>query len=241
MSLVNFELKKYSQNGEDGIIEYLINLIYSNPKDKIYLEIGVQDGTECNTRNLRENFGWTGILIDGGNENKDINLFNHFVTKNNITGLLKSYNLPEKLNLLSIDIDYNDFYVLLEVLKEYRSDLIVLEYNATHSYEEDKIVLYEENGGWDGTNYFGASLLSYTKLLNRFGYSLVSTESKGVNAFFISDDCICEDFILNNLKDINNVKKLYNTAKYGDGPNGGHPLDYQNREYLSFDEVTLKI
>jgi hypothetical protein len=91
MSLVNFELKKYSQNGEDGIIEYLINLIYPNPKDKIYLEIGVQDGTECNTRNLRQNFGWTGILIDGGNENKDINLFNHFVTKNNITGLLKSY------------------------------------------------------------------------------------------------------------------------------------------------------
>jgi hypothetical protein len=41
MSLVNFESKKYSQNGEDGIIEYLINLIYQDPKNKIYLEIKI--------------------------------------------------------------------------------------------------------------------------------------------------------------------------------------------------------
>jgi hypothetical protein len=237
MSLVNFESKKYSQNGEDGIIEYLINLIYQDPKNKIYLEIGVQDGTECNTRNLRENFSWTGILIDGDHEDKNINLFSHFVTKDNIIELLKSHDVSEKLNLLSIDIDYNDFYVLIEILKKYKSDIVVLEYNATHSYEEDKIVLYDGNGGWDGTNYFGASLLSYTKLLNKFGYSLVSTESKGVNAFFISNDFISNDFILSNLKNVNSLKDLYNSAKYGNGPNGGHPPDSRNREYLSFNET----
>jgi hypothetical protein len=234
MSLKNFELKKYSQNGEDGIIEYLINLIYDDPKNKIYLEIGVEDGTECNTRNLRENFGWSGILIDGKNENKSINLYNHFVTKDNIIDLLKSYNIPSKLNLLSIDIDYNDFYVLNEILKQYNSDLIIVEYNATHLYDEDKVIIYDENGGWDGTNYFGASLLSYTKLLNKFGYSLVSTETQGVNAFFVSNELITD-----NLKNINDIKELYTLPKYGNGPNGGHFSDYKNREYVSFNNLTI--
>jgi hypothetical protein len=234
MSLKNFELKKYSQNGEDGIIEYLINLIYDDPKNKIYLEIGVEDGTECNTRNLREHFGWSGILIDGKNENKSINLYNHFVTKDNIIDLLKSYNIPSKLNLLSIDIDYNDFYVLNEILKQYNSDLIIVEYNATHSYDEDKVIIYDENGGWDGTNYFGASLLSYTKLLNKFGYSLVSTETQGVNAFFVSNDLITD-----NLKNINDIKELYSLPKYGNGPKGGHFSDYKNRDYVSFNNLNL--
>ena len=232
--MINIYNKVYSENGEDGIIEYLINLIYDDPKNKIYLEIGVEDGTECNTRNLRENFGWSGILIDGKNENKSINLYNHFVTKDNIIDLLKSYNIPSKLNLLSIDIDYNDFYVLNEILKQYNSDLIIVEYNATHSYDEDKVIVYDENGGWDGTNYFGASLLSYTKLLNKFGYSLVSTETQGVNAFFVSNNLIADS-----LKNINNIKELYTLPKYGNGPKGGHFSDYKNRDYVSFNNLNL--
>lgn len=234
MSLLKYENKKYSQNGEDGIIEYLISLIYDNPKDKYFLEIGVENGSECNTRNLKENYNWQGVMIDGGYEDFSRNLFKHFVTKDNIIEILNRYNIPNEINLLGIDIDYNDFYVLKEILKKYTCDIVVVEYNATHSPLEDKIVLYNENTRWDGTDYFGASLLSYTKLMNSFSYSLVYTDSKGVNAFFIRDA-----LTLNKLENINNVAKLYNLPKYGPGFNGGHPKDTSNREYTEFNQVEI--
>lgn len=225
------EHRIYSQNGEDGITEFLVNTI--DCKNKYYVEFGVENGMECNTRILREKYKWKGLLMDGSNQNDDINLKKEFINRENIVQLFEKYQVPKHINYLCVDIDSNDFYCLNEILKNYTVDIIVCEYNATHLPHEDKVIKYKNDFMWDGSNYYGASLLSITKLCNSFGYSLVYCDSQGVNAFFVRDDV---DFDFENKND---VEKLYNKPKFSIGPNGGHPEDFLNRTYLTYEEALL--
>ncbi len=237
IDLNNFEEKIYSQNGEDGIVKKLLEIVYDKDKNnKYYVEFGVESGMECNTRILREQYKWTGLLMDGSNENTDINLQKEFLTKENIINLFKKYNVPKYINLLCIDIDYNDFYLLKEILKEYESDIIILEYNATHLSNEDKVVIYNPTTMWDYSNYFNASLLSQNKLLTKHNYTLVYCDNKGVNAFYINNKFMDK---IKTIKNAGDVDKIYKPAKYGSGPNGGHPQDTLNRPYITYDEAIL--
>lgn len=235
MDLHSYEKKVFSQNGEDGIIEYLIRLLYQDPHNKTYLEIGTENGNECNTRYLRENFQWNGMMIDGNNQNESINLYKHFVTKDNIIDILQSLNVPKKLELLSIDIDSTDFYVLHEILKHHTSDIIICEYNVAFGPNEDKIVLYNPELTWNGSNYYGASLLSFTKLCNLFDYSLVGTDSNGVNAFFISRKKLKKLKI--NDSNIDNVQALFSNGRFGGGGPYGGWSESKGGIYTTFDEI----
>jgi hypothetical protein len=236
MDLSNFEKKVFSQNGEDGVTMKLLELIYNGDNtNKFYVEFGVQDGKECNTRILREQYKWDGLQMDGSNENTDINLRKEFITKENVVGLFKKYNVPDKINLLSVDIDYNDFYCLKEILANYTCDIIICEYNSTHLPNEDKIVKYYENGSWDFSNYFGASLLSLYKLGNKYNYSLIYCNKNGVNCFFVHNSIIKDKEL--QFKSSGDITEIYKPGRYGPGPNGGHKQDPYNREYISFDEA----
>ena len=147
MDLSLFEKKVFSQNGEDGITMKLLELIYDGDNhNKFYVEFGVESGKECNTRILREKYKWKGLQMDGSNEDNSINLKNEFITKENVVELFKKYDVPHNINLLSVDIDYNDFYCLKEILANYKCDIIICEYNATHLANEDKIIIYDKNG-----------------------------------------------------------------------------------------------
>ena len=229
VELAKYERKFFSQNGEDGITTEIINRL--NIKNGFYVEFGTQSANECNTRILREHYNWSGLLMDGNHENNNINLKKEFITRENIVNLFEKYSVPTKFNLLSIDIDFNDFYVLHRIVQNYEMDIIILEYNAYFYSNEDAIIKYDQIGGWDGTNYFGASLLSYTKLLNKFGYSLVYTEKKGVNAFFVKNEHNSK------FKSYNEINFLYNSAKYGPGPRGSHTKDNKLREYVKFNDI----
>ena len=227
--LLNYEKKIYSQNGEDGITLEIIKRL--NIENGFYVEFGTQNGSECNTRILREKYNWEGLLMDGSHKNDNINLKKEFITRENILTLFNKYNVPKNFNLLSIDIDFNDFYVLHKILQNYSMDIIILEYNAYFNPNEDSIIKYDPNGRWDGTNYFGASLLSYTKLLKKFNYSLIYTEIKGVNAFFVKNS------YSSLFKFSNNISILYNSAKYGNGPRGSHTKDSKLRKYVRFNDI----
>lgn len=236
MDLSLYEKKIYSQNGEDGIIIKLVELIYeNNNNNKFFVEFGVENGDECNTRILREKYNWNGLQMDGSNENSNINLKKEYIYKENIIELFEKYNVPKIINVLSVDIDFNDFYCLKEILKFYKCDIIICEYNSTHLPNEDKIIIYDKNRMWDGTNYFGSSLLSLEKLARKYNYSLIYCDNNGVNSFFIHNDIIKSK----NLEFINfgNINKIYKYPKYGNGPNGGHPQDNLNRKYLGFNEA----
>jgi hypothetical protein len=230
-SLQEFERSVYSQNGEDGILEALIQRIYETPYNKTYLEIGTESGIQCNTRYFREKYNWSGTLIDADYEDATINLHKFYVNRENIREILDSLNVSKKLELISIDIDSIDFYVLNEMLKAYSSDILVCEYNVGLGPTEDMVVEYSPSLRWDGTNYYGASLTSFTILCNLYDYSLIGTDSKGVNAFFVSNEILKSS----NLKIdfINDVTKLYSRGRFGPGPHGGQPATKGNKQFTT--------
>lgn len=233
-----FEKKIFSQNGEDGVTMKLLELIYNGNNDnKFYVEFGVENGLECNTRILREQYHWKGLQMDGKHENSRFNLKKEFITKENIIQLFKKYNVPSLINVLSVDIDFNDFYCLKEILENYKCDIIICEYNASHLSNEDKIVIYDPKGCWDFSNYYGVSLCSLDKLGKKYNYSLVYCNENGVNCFLIHNDLITNKNL--QFKDFGDITKIYKFPKYAGGPNGGHPADRHNRKFISFEEAML--
>jgi hypothetical protein len=222
--LKQFEKKIYSQNGEDGVIEKIFQL--NPPTNKFFVEFGVEDGEECNTRYLESCLGFKGVRFDCNYENKEKCIYAEFINANNVTSVFSKYNVPVDLDFLSIDVDYNDFYIWKSVLKKYRPNVVVIEYNSNFGLD-DKIVEYDENGMWDWTDYFGASITSLCKLGNENGYDLIFADSNGVNLFFLKNGLIPNVVFLNK----NNCKELFvhNRA-------GCHRKNHLKKEFSSYDK-----
>ena len=236
IDLSKSEITRYSDSGEDGIIEKLFELY--GVTNRYYVEFGAEWG-DCqnNTYSLRKHYGFNGLLMDSSYENESINLHKHLVTEENVLGLFLKYNVPFEFDLLSLDIDSLDFYVLNQILSTYSPRIMVCEYNATHLPHEDKVVLRNETN-FVG-NYFGASILAFYNLGRKYKYSLVYSNKKGVNIFFVRDDLLTGSPY--KIMNINDVAKIYNSPKYGTGPNGGHFQDPFNREYTSSQSILQNI
>jgi hypothetical protein len=127
------------------------------------------------------------------------------------------------------------------VLEHYTCDIIVCEYNASIPAHEDKVVPYDPNKTWDGTNYFGTSLLSLTKLCNHHDYTLVYCERCGVNAFFVRTELLHGRNV--EILNMGNIDKLFKPVNYGGflnptaGLGTGHVHDHLNRQYITYDET----
>ena len=99
------EFKVYSQNGEDGVLFWIFTNIGTVNHPPRFVEFGVENGQQCNTRFLREHLGWRGLMMDGSNENIAINLHREIISPSNINDLLGKYETPPLLDLLSIDVE----------------------------------------------------------------------------------------------------------------------------------------
>jgi hypothetical protein len=152
---------------------------------------------------------------------------------------LQKYNVQRNFQLLSLDIDQNTFYILKKVLTSFSPDIIDVEYNSSHKPDEDKVVSYHDYAKWDKTNYFGGSLLSFYNMLRPLNYSLVYTEATGTDAFFVKDEIISKKNL--HFENVNNVAKIYNSPKYGLGPDGGHPPDHFDRSYFTANQACFFI
>ena len=121
----------YSQGGEDGIIEAIFDQIGTT--DKVYVEFGVEDCTQCNSRYLRQK-GWdvnNSLLMDGGHSKPEINLKKVVFFPHNIVCLFGAFGVKKKFDFLSVDTDNNDFFMLEAILAGgYRPRLIAIEINA---------------------------------------------------------------------------------------------------------------
>lgn len=171
--------KVFSQNDEDGAIEAVFQKI--GTKDKVYVEFGVESCVECNSRYLRENLGWDvkkSLLLDGGNDNPDINLKKVIFWPDNILELFTSFHVKKQFDFLSVDTDSYDFFMLEAILEGgYRPRAIMVEYNANFELNEAKSIMKPKDGKswtrWDRTRYHGMSLLAAKYLMERFHYSMV--------------------------------------------------------------------
>jgi hypothetical protein len=180
----------FSETGEDGVIKYLFHTIGTT--NKYYVEAGTTSGKRCNTRYLREREGWQGLMLDGGYENSTINLHQHFLSEDNIAGLLQSYSVPRQFDFLSIDIDGVDYFVLQAILKgNFRPRVVVLEYNSAIPMPHATSTAYSKDYSFDYEfGPVGMSLGASLVLMKQFGYSFVFCTGELINAFFIQSSLL---------------------------------------------------
>lgn len=187
-----FEKKIFSQQGEDGVIEEIFTRIGTD--SRFAVEFGVEDGSECCSRYLKECKGWDVLQMDGGDKNPP-SIKKEYITAENITGLFEKYKVPTNLDLLVVDIDSNDFWVWKAFDERYKPRVVIAEYNAMFAPTDSKTVKYDASLVWDKTDYFGASLLALYRLAKRKGYDLVYCNENGVNAFFVRSDLLGESLV----------------------------------------------
>jgi hypothetical protein len=196
------ECKVFSQWGEDGLIQYLIARV-PLPR-KSFIEFGVEDYTESNTRLLLTEFGWSGMVLDGSAENiayvtRDpiywrfpLHARQAFVTAENIEALIAESGLADELGILSIDVDGNDYWIWKAISAQPR--IVIVEYNSLFGSERAVTIPYDPEfvrGRAHHSNlYYGASIAALAGLGRNKGYSLVGSNRAGNNLFFVRDDVV---------------------------------------------------
>ncbi|MFM6268532.1 MAG: hypothetical protein ACKPFA_18845 [Dolichospermum sp.] len=200
-SIFDNEFRAFSQWGEDGIIQFLIRNI--NIGRKIFVEFGVENYTESNTRFLLVNNNWSGLVMDGSLENinyikqdpiywrYNLKAVRAFIDKDNINNLLLENGIKGEIGILSIDIDGNDYWIW-EAIEVVSPAIVIIEYNSR--FGKDKAVTIPYNPSFIRSEahysmlYAGASLKAVYNLGKAKGYSFVGSNSVGNNAFFVRSD-----------------------------------------------------
>jgi hypothetical protein len=203
--LVRYGYKVYSQNDEDGIIAEIFRRIGTT--NRTFVEFGVETGVECNTAKLLVE-GWHGLWIEA-NPASAATIRDNFaafiadgrlrfsegrVTAENINGLIAQSRLAGEIDILSIDIDYNDYWVW-KAIDVINPRLVVIEYNATLRPPMSLVVPYRPDAEWDGSNFQGASLEALVKLGSEKNYRIVGCSIAGTNAFFVRADLCANRFL----------------------------------------------
>jgi hypothetical protein len=194
----------YSQHDEDGMIQEIFQRI--GVSNWVFVEFGVGDGTENNTLYLMLS-GWRGLWIDGNEAHArlirnqlssfiqagQLNFVRGFVDRDSINEMIKNAHGSGEIDLLSIDIDGNDYWVW-EVISVVQPRVVVIEYNAVFRPPVAVVAEYDKNFVWSGTSYYGASLKALELLGSRKGYALVGCSLSGINAFFVKQDLVQDKF-----------------------------------------------
>ena len=196
--LTPVEFKVFSQFGEDGIIQYILG--HLDVPAQTFVEFGVEDYTESNTRFLMQHDNWRGLVIDASAAHvaaiettpffwkHDLTARCAFITRENINTLIEEAGFHGAIGLLSIDIDGNDYWVW-ERLSAIDPLIVVAEYNSLWGAQRAVTIPYD--AGFDRFKahysglYFGASLKALCLLAARKGYAFVGSNSHGSNAFFV--------------------------------------------------------
>lgn len=193
--------KVFSQADEDGIIEYLLDLLPSSASTKTFIEVGCGDGIENNSHYLLLR-GYRGVWVDGSPENigrihsqlgrydsRRLLISQSFIDLDNIKALTAEWLAfvgTSEPDFLSLDIDGNDAYVLLAMLELTNPRIICVEYNAKFPPTLAISTSYDKHRIWSGDDYQGASLGYFCRILT--DYSLVACNLAGTNAFFVRND-----------------------------------------------------
>jgi hypothetical protein len=197
------EFSVFSQWGEDGVIDWLITMLPFIPQT--FIEFGVENYREANTRFLLQSRNWKGLVLDGSKDNisdirsqdvcwrHELDAKQAFITRENINSLLEESGFKGELGLLSVDIDGNDYWVW-KALEVVRPAIVVVEYNAVLGDVHSLVIPYRADFirrmAHHSNLYFGASLPALVSLSREKGYTFVGSTTSGVNAFFVRDDFV---------------------------------------------------
>lgn len=201
--LLRYEFKVFSQWGEDGIIQYLV---HSLPvAQTVFVEFGVHDYRESNTRFLLQNDNWSGLVMDSSAEcieiiKRDPLSYRYtlkavcaYVTRENVNTVLRDNGISGDIGLLSIDIDGNDYWVW-DAIDCISPRIVICEYDSLLGAERKLTTPYDPTFDRLKAHYSflygGASIAALHDLGLRKGYRLVGSNSAGNNAFFVRSDLL---------------------------------------------------
>tara|TARA_Y100000590_G_scaffold19021_1_gene22538 strand:+ start:5432 stop:6355 length:924 start_codon:yes stop_codon:yes gene_type:complete len=234
--LSEVEFQVYSQWGEDGIIDWLVNKSPDIPKS--FLEIGTENYKESNTRFLLVNKNWDGFIIEADKSSvKDIKsqriywkhnltVENKFISQNNINTIIKKNNIPRKLGLLSLDIDGVDYWILKK-LSVLEPSIIICEYNSLFGQKKAITVPYKNNYIRSNEHFsnlfYGASIRAFIDLLKKRNYFFIGTNSAGNNAFFVKQN------IWKKVNKLITDKKIFD-SKFRESRNSNGKLTFLNKK-----------
>lgn len=195
------EFRVFSQWGEDGIIQFLLDHIQIDRK--LFIEFGVQNYTESNTRFLLVNNKWAGLILEANEDNinyikndplywqYNAKVVEAFITKDNINDLIEQNGVQGEIGLLSIDIDGNDYWIW-QAIDVVMPAIVIVEYNFRFGKDRAVTIPYTENfvrsQAHHSMIYYGASLKALYLLAQEKGYVFVGCNSAGNNAFFVRKD-----------------------------------------------------
>ena len=199
--LADAEFCGFSQWGEDGIIDWLVERLPGI--SRTFVEFGVENYRESNTRLLLFLRNWRGLVMDGSTQHisdiqrqdiywrYDLTAKCAFIDRDNVNELISTAGFSGDIGLLSVDIDGNDYWVW-QAIDVVSPAIVVCEYNAVFGdrcqlsvpYQED----FQRTRAHYSNLYFGASLPAFVKLGEEKGYTFVGTTTAGCNALFVRDD-----------------------------------------------------
>jgi hypothetical protein len=207
LALPGFEevqFRAHSQSGEDGLLLLVFAVIGTT--NRRCVEICAGDGIECNTANLIINHGWTGLLVDGNkarlergrkfySQCQDTRIWppylqQHWVTRENINDILASQNYMGEIDLLSLDMDGNDYWIW-QAIDIIDPRVVILEYQSAWGPDERLTQRYQEDFDFQTVKAppvlprCGASLGAFVSLAREKGYRLVGCNHLCYNAVFV--------------------------------------------------------
>ncbi len=192
------EFKVFSQFGDDGLIDGLVSRI--RPETRVFVEFGVENYRESNTRFLLMNRNWSGLVMDASESNiatirNEEYFWRHnlkarcaMIDADNINRLLAEEGIPKHFGILHIDIDGSDYWVW-KAIDGYEPDIVIMEYNSVFGIDKAVTVPYnpafDRHAAHHSNLYFGASLLALCDLATEKGYDFIGCNEAGNNAYFV--------------------------------------------------------
>jgi len=197
------EFRVFSEYGDDGIIQYLINQIDIDIEHQKFIEFGVENYTESNTRFLLINNNWTGLVMDRSRANidfikndkiywrYDLTARQCFVDRENINQVISDNGFSGELGILSIDIDGNDYWIW-ECVNVVNPVIVIVEYNSIFGDKHAITIPYDPTFNRAAAHaswlFWGCSLKALCLLAEKKGYVFVGSNSNGNNAYFVRKD-----------------------------------------------------
>lgn len=195
------EFKVFSQWGDDGIIQFLVD--YLEPENHLFIEFGVENYEEANSRLLMINNCWKGLVMDSSQEHINhirksdvywkyqLEAMPAFVNRNNINNLLQTYLKGSQADLMIIDIDGNDYWIW-DAIDVTNPTIVIVEYNSIFGCDRAITIPYKDDFfrtlSHYSNLYYGASLPALFHLAQQKGYQLIACNSNGNNAYFVRAD-----------------------------------------------------
>jgi hypothetical protein len=243
----SWEFSGFSQNGEDGIINILIQKLKKN--NNYFIEIGSADGLQNNTSWLLITNNFQGLMVEGNKSLRDVaqrhiipygigTIYkNIFIDLDNVDEIQKNSTYLDP-DLFSVDIDGNDYHIVKKLFEiGFRPKVFVVEYNSSFGPTKSITIKYRSKltskNHHPSELYFGVSVNAWKKLFTKNGYRFVTVDTNGVNAFFVNPLYFDEEF-LDKIQGLDFVDNKFFSKKFNNNYNEQFKL-ISNLEYIEVD------